>query len=264
MSAGAQRAARAAAIIAACWRERRKIDALPDDARPRTLEEGFLAQAALAGALDDTVRGWKLAATAERGQRHIGVDGPVPGRLFASRVAANGAELPMDGNRMLVAECEFVFVLGADLPPRALPYTRDEVMAAVADLHPGLELPDSRFTDFARAGAAQLAADDACAHWMVIGEATDADWRGVDLAAHATCLRINGREVTRGRGADVLGDPRDALTWLANQHRVLGVGLAAGQAITTGVTGAPSPIAAGDRVEADLGAFGRVGATLVT
>ena len=95
--------------------------------------------------------GYKLAATAETGQRHIGVDGPVIGRLLASRVLGDHATLALQGNRMLVAECEFVFKLADDLPPRKTPYQRAEVMAAVASLHPGLELPDSRFADFATA-----------------------------------------------------------------------------------------------------------------
>jgi 2-keto-4-pentenoate hydratase len=97
---------------------------------------------------------------------------------------------------------------------------------------------------------------------MVIGPATAADWRSVDLRAHVTRLLVNGHEATQGSGADVLGDPRDALTWLANSHALLGEGLRRGQAVTTGVTGRPCPIRAGDRIEADLGAFGRVRAQL--
>lgn len=252
----------AAAIIAACWSQARKIDALPEPLRPHTLAEGFVVQAALGAALGDRAIGWKLAATAAPGQRHIGVDGPIPGRLFAQRVVEHGARVAMDGNRMRVAECEFVFRLGRELPPRERAYTPDEVMAAVESLHPGLELPDSRFEDFAHAGAAQLAADNACAHWMAIGPATAADWRAADLAAHATCLRINGETITRGRGADVLGDPRVALTWLANRHALTGEGLHAGQFVTTGVTGTPSPITEGDRIEADLGLFGTVGVSI--
>jgi 2-keto-4-pentenoate hydratase len=97
---------------------------------------------------------------------------------------------------------------------------------------------------------------------MAIGAPSDADWRALDLAAHATCLRINAEVVTRGHGADVLGDPRAALTWLANRHALIGEGLRAGQFVTTGVTGAPSPICEGDRIEADLGVFGTVGVSI--
>ena len=128
----------------------------------------------------------------------------------------------MFGNKMAAAECEFVFKLKSDLAPRKLPYSRDEVLNAVESLHPGLELPDSRFADFAAAGGPQLAADNACTHWMVIGEPTDADWRSVDLSQHKTYLRVDGVIATQGTGADVLGDPRDALTWLANNTNAQG------------------------------------------
>jgi len=249
-------------MIARCWREASKCGDLPAAVRPRTLAEGYQAQAGLAAVMGDSVIGYKLAATASKGQQHLRVDGPLVGRLLASRVVGDGNTLAMQGNRMLVAECEFVFKLNRDLPPRATAYTRDEVMAAVASLHPGLEIPDSRFEDFAGAGAAQLAADNACTHWMVIGAPTSANWRDVDLAAHATCLHINGAVVTRGRGEDVLGDPRNALTWLANQFAILNDGLRAGQMITTGVTGQPSAIMCGDRVTADLGEFGTVSAQI--
>lgn len=253
----------AAALIASAWREARKLTMLPEDCRPATLEAGFRCQAGLPAAMGETVVGWKLAATAASGQQHLHVDAPIPGRLLASRCLEDGATVPLQGNRMLVAECEFVFRLGQDLAPRATPYSPEEVMAAVASLHPGLELPDSRFDDYTAVGAAQLAADNACAHWMVVGPATTTDWRSLDLSAQATRIVINDVEVTSGRGADVLGDPRHALTWLANQHEVLGEGLRAGQFVTTGVTGMPSPIASGDRVTADLGSIGTVSASIV-
>ena len=252
----------AAAIIADHWQSRTKIAHLPDDVRPPDLEQGYAIQAELPVALADPLVGWKIAATSERGQSHIGVEGPLAGRLFGRRVVEGGAAVPMDGNQMRVAECEFVFVLAKDLPPRETPYQRDEVLAAVAFLQPGLELPDSRFEDFASVGAAQLAADDACAHWMVVGPASGAEWRSVDLSAHRTCLRINGEIVTVGSGADVLGDPVTALRWIVNRHVLLGEGFKAGHLVTTGVTGRPCPIREGDRVEADLGIFGRVTTTL--
>ena len=138
MNESTERAQRAAKIIAQCWRGASKRGDLPADVRPQTLAEGYRVQAGLAAAMGDSVIGYKLAATAEQGQRHLGVDRPVVGRLLASRVVGDGSTLAMQGNKMLVAECEFVFKLADDLPPRATPYTRDEIIAAVASLHPGL------------------------------------------------------------------------------------------------------------------------------
>ena len=72
-----------------------------------------------------------------------------------------GTTLSLAGNRMRVVEPEFAFRTGAPLPPRSTTYAADEVLEAVTSLHPAFEVPDSRFADFARAGKAQLIADDA-------------------------------------------------------------------------------------------------------
>ncbi len=69
---------------------------------------------------------------------------------------------------MRVAEVEFAFTMGTDLPPRDVPYRLDEVMAAVASLHPAIEIPDSRYRSFTEVGAPQLIADNACAHQFVL------------------------------------------------------------------------------------------------
>ncbi|MCH9674209.1 MAG: hydratase, partial [Gammaproteobacteria bacterium] len=96
-------------------------------------------------------------------------------RLLSSRVLNSGANVALADNRMRVAEAEFAFKLGSDLPPRERPYSMQEVVDAAASLHPAIELPDSRFADFTVVGGAQLAADNACTHWFVLGPPSDAD-----------------------------------------------------------------------------------------
>jgi len=61
-----------------------------------------------------------------------------------------------------------------------------------------------------------------------------------------------------GSGAAVLGDPRAALTWLANELSAQGTSLAAGQVVTTGTCTIPLPIAPGDEIVSDMGLLGRV------
>lgn len=252
----------AARVLADCWTRGEKLAQLLAPVRPSTIAEGYAAQAALVGQLSDHVVGWKIAATSSNGQRHIGVDGPIAGRLFARRVLSDGATISMHGNAMCAAECEFVFRMAKPLIARRDGYARAEVIAAIGSLHPGLELPDSRFTQFANAGVAQLLADNACTHYMVIGDASDDAWRTTELDSHATMLSVDGVRVTQGSGADVLGDPLTALTWLVNELCRQAIDLNAGQWVTTGVTGQPSAIQAGNRVVADLGTFGSVTAQL--
>src|SRR5579862_4617295 len=75
--------------------------------------------------------GWKIAATSEAGQKHINVDGPMAGRILSETLIADGGTASMAGNEMRVAEPEFAFRMGRDLPPRSQPYTVREVLDAV-------------------------------------------------------------------------------------------------------------------------------------
>lgn len=252
------RAQEAADLIWRHWQDGSVMPALPDGLRPETRREGYAVQAGLERHSDRPLFGWKIAATSTAGQRHIGVDGPLAGRILAERVHAPGAVLSLTGNRMRVAELEFAFRMGRDLPPRAAAYSEAEVLDAVAGLHPAIEVPDSRFVRFEAAGAAQLIAEAACARDFLLGPATDADWRSIDLAAHRVLGTMPRTGEHPGIGANVLGDPRTALAWLVNELSGLGITLAAGQVVTTGTCVVPMAIAPGDRVHGDFGVLGSV------
>jgi len=253
----------AAALLWTCRQSGTVIDSLPAALRPHDTPAGHAIQAALPAAASQPVVGWKIAATSAAGQAHIGVDGPLPGRILDSFVQPTGATLSLAGNRMRVVEPEFAFRMGAALPPRATPYSAGEVLAAVASLHPAFEVPDSRYVDFARAGKAQLLADDACCGRFAFGPAAPASWREADLAAHrvrATVFGADGRVrfAREGEGRALLGNPLAALTWLANELSSLGIGLQVGDWASCGTCMVPLEIAPGDRVVADYGAFGRI------
>jgi 2-keto-4-pentenoate hydratase len=251
----------AAAQILKHWRQGSRLDSLASADAPQSRADGYAIQSALAQLSGQDVLGWKIAATSTAGQKHIGVDGPLAGRLLADHCYQDGALLPFGGNTMRVIEAEFAFVMATSLPPQPAGYTQDEVLAAVDRLHVALEIPDSRFTDFVRMGGPNLIADNACAHDFVLGPVAPALWRELDLSAHKVTLTLNETDAHPGIGANVLGDPRIALTWLANELSGIGVTLEAGQIVTTGTCIVPAPIAPGDRVNADFGALGRVTAS---
>lgn len=253
---------RAAELIREYWRHGDVIEYVKADLWPDTPEEGYAIAARLAELFKEPVVGWKIAATAEAGRSHINVDRPLAGRLYESIVRADGGKCSFAKNRMAVAEAEFAFTMGQDMAPRDRAYTEDEVAEAIASLHPGLELPDSRFEDFTIPGTAGLIADNACARHFVLGPATAESFNAADLKDHGSQLIVNDEVVTEGSGADALGGPLTALTWLVNTLSEQGITLAAGEFVTTGVTGQPSPIKVGDRVTCDLGVFGSVSTEL--
>lgn len=248
------------------WRHRESgqaLDALPAELRPSDRTTGHAIQARLPEVTGRGVVGWKIAATSAAGQAHIGVSGPLAGRVLEGLVDGDGAVVSLSGNLMCVAEPEFAFRFGQALAPRPTPYTVEDVLQAVDAMLPSIEVPNSRFHDFARAGEAQLIADDACAHRFAIGVPTAVDWRALDLRTHRVRAEVRGADgsvhTTReGDGTAVLGDPRVALAWLVNELSGLGIALEPGQWVSTGTCMVPLAVRPGDEVEVNYGVLGQL------
>ena len=255
--------AAAADLLLSNWSATTRIDALPEAMRPKSRAEGYDAAAAVAQRSGSSVAGWKIAATSEAGQKHINVEGPLIGRILKSRMQAPGSAVTLGDNIMKVAEAEFAFGFTKDLPARKEPYTQEEALAAVGSLHLSIEVPDSRYRDFTKVGAAQLIADTACASWLVLGPAVDRPWRHIDLSTHVVKGFRNGAQVAEGTGKAVLGDPRKALAWFVNEASAYCGGVSAGQFVTTGTCIIPMAIAPGDEVRIDYGELGAISCKIV-
>ncbi len=263
MSDMANSAKEAAAILWAHWQGGTCISALPENCRPADIEAGYLAQQAMIEISGQKPVGYKIAASSKAGQAHLKITHPVYGRLLESKVLISGEKATWLDHPMSVAELEFAFRFGSDLPARKMPYEMAEVMAFVDAMHIGIELPGSRFKDAAGAGIAQIIADNASANLYVLGPQAAGNWRGVDLAGHKVRMLVDGVEKTRGVGGDALDDPRLSLTWLVNQLGQKDVGIEKGQMVTTGVCGQPVAVFQGQNVVGDFGEFGEVSVQLV-
>lgn len=252
--------AEAANLIWDTWNAGAVISELPEPLRPGSRHDGYAIQTLMATKSRSGLTGWKIAATSKAGQAHIGVDGPIAGRLLREKTHQSGATISLTGNRMRLAEPEFAFRVGRALQPRTPPYAVEEAVAAMDALVPAIEIPDSRLTNFITAGAAQLIADNACGREFIAGSPAQADWRSIDLAKHAVHARVGDRYTRDGLGANVLGDPRMALTWLVNELSALDITLNAGEIITTGTCMAPLAVDSGDEVTIDFGVLGALSA----
>lgn len=245
----------AARLLHAAWRDQRPISGLPDSCRPHSLDDGYRIQAALEVLHDAPLAGYKIGATNEAAQRIFDVDAPFFGRVFASSLLDSPARVAAGAVRLYIVEAEFDFTFREDLPPRDSAYSWDDVMAAVDNLHPAIEIPDSRYENWRAAGMPQLIADNAVAALLVMGSPAP-DWRDLDLSRQAVTIKVNGEAVDEGSGANVLGDPRNALVWLANELSAHGLALKAGQVVTTGSAANVITVNPGDIVVADFGTLG--------
>ena len=250
-------AERAARLLLEARERRKALADFPESCRPRTIEDGYAVQAALERLDGRPVAGWKIGATSERIQKQLGLDRPFPGRVFAPSVLKSPARISRGDFLQVALEVEFAFRLARELPPRRQAYSRAEVEAAVLSLHPACELVDARTSLGFKLPAPYVLADNGCNAALVEGAAVP-DWRRFDLARHKVTLTLNGKKAAEGTGADALGHPLAALTWLANELSRRRLGLKAGQIVTTGTCCGFHPLKAGDEAVADYGALGKV------
>jgi len=236
-----------------------RLAELPALARPLTTEQAYCCQEILVHRLLEhyggPAIGYKVACTNPIAQRQLNVDGPFYGHLLGTFCYESPARVPAAQFVERIIEAEFAFCMARDLPPVATPRQRDEVASAVEGVLPGIEIVDSRFESWTTMGAPSLIADNACNAAWVRGPLMK-DWRGLDLAAQPVRLTVNGSVARQGAGSAVLGHPLNALLWLVNTLSSRGVGLQAGQYITTGVTTEVYWAERGDRITADFGAVG--------
>lgn len=83
-------------------------------------------------------------------------------------------------------------------------------------------------------------------------------WRSLDLAALTPLGRITGKADVEGKGANVLGSPRTAMTWLVNELSAMGFTARKGETVSTGTCLVPMAIAPGDHVRGEFAGLGAV------
>lgn len=215
-----------------------------------------LVQARIAGGV--TVVGRKIGATSKAVQDQLGVDQPDFGYLLSDMdvsygAAADGPPISMSTLVQPRVEAEVAFRLGRDIDVPEEQITLEFVRDAVEVALPALEIVDSRIADWAITFT-DTVADNASSGLFVIG--TDpkplAEISPVDVEMSLT---INGEVRSSGNGAACLGDPLEALRWLAVQSTRFGDPLRAGQLILSGALGPFVPFAPGDRVVASISGF---------
>ncbi len=218
------------------------IAVLPEALRPTDQAGAYAIQhAGMAGV---AIGGWK-----------VGAPGPVAPCLCAPMPASGIQASParIAGGRLRGVEAEVAFRLGADLPPRGTPYSRAEVIAALATAHPVIEVLEAAYADLKAVGPLDLLADRIAHGGFVYGEGVAA-WQGLEFAAMTVTQRIGDPEIVRT--GNPAGDMIRLVEWLANEGSVWAGGLRAGQIVTCGSWTGMSWAAAGARVSVDFSGLG--------
>lgn len=176
------------------------------------------------------VSGYKAGFTSAGAQKAFGIANPVYAPLFEDMRVEPGGSIRAGEYAALRAEVEVAFRLSAGLEPG---FDAAALRRAVGSVHVALDLADLRLEGRPSAGA--LIADGVGARHYALGPPHAAS----DLhPAPITCeLEVDAAVFTRAPSSDALGDPWQALAWLAAEHLRRGGRFEAGQVILTGALG---------------------------
>jgi 2-keto-4-pentenoate hydratase len=198
------------------------------------------------------VVGRKIGLTSPAVQAQLGVHQPDFGVLMADMEVPDRGIAPMDRLLQPKVEAEIAFVLRADADVVDPDRVRDAVDYAVA----ALEIVDSRIVGW-DISFVDTVADNASSGLFVLGEQR-VGLDAIEPSNVAMEMTLNGQVVSTGTGVACLGDPLEALAWLARTARDLGDPLRGGQVVLSGALGPMSPVSTGDDVRAHITGLGSV------
>ena len=196
----------AAGMLLEARRTNKPIDDLPAALQPVNLEEAYFIQDRLALAYGE-IGGWKVGAGTPEATPMFA---PMPLVWIGSNNAVLGGR-----HRFRGLEAEIAFLFAKDLPPREKPYSRDEVVAAIASCHPAIEVIESGLTDPTKAAKLSMIADLQMHGAFVYGAAV-ADWQSIDFSKEHVTLGCRWRGESGPHRLEHFGRP-DASAAVAGQ-----------------------------------------------
>ena len=128
-----------------------KHESMVDKIDEPTLENAYRVQDAFIEIMTERgeeIVGWKVALTSKAMQEFCGVDHPLSGAIFKSKVHPSPYSLDLDNHRHLGLECEIAVQMGSDLKLGESPHTRESVASQVEICYPAFELIEDRNADY--------------------------------------------------------------------------------------------------------------------
>ena len=233
----------------------RVLDPLTSRYADLTIEDAYRIQQRLNARrieAGERVIGKKIGVTSQVVMNMLGVYQPDFGMLTDVMLYEEGDSIPAASLIQPKAEGEIAFVLKHDLQGPGV--TAEDVLAATGGVMACFEIVDSRIRDW-KIRIEDTVADNASCGVFVLGQRV-VDPREVDLVGCAMKLEKNGEVVTTGSGAAALGNPLEAVAWLANTLGQLNESLKAGEVVLSGSLAAMVPVAAGDNLNVSLDGIG--------
>lgn len=201
------------------------------------------------------IKGHKIGLTSKAMRSTSGAKEPDYGTLTDDFFVMEGSTVPPGRLHRPLVEVEIAFVLKEDLVGPAINVV--DVIRATDFVLPCLEIVDSRQTARGPTPLVDTIADAASCGCVVLG-ANPRRLDEIDVRRIGAVLLKNGDVEESGVAAAVMGNPVNAVAWLANKLHELGVALKAGHVLLSGSFVKAIPFAPGDTLTAIFDTLGEV------
>lgn len=204
----------------------------------------------------ERVIGKKIGVTSSPVQEMLGVFQPDYGFLTDAMLLPNGVAKIED----LIApraEAEIAFTLKKNLKGPGV--TADDVIEATDYVESAIEIVDSRIKDWRITIQDTIADNASCGLFVLSSQKVSVD--SVNLPEVQVDFYKNGELISQGSGEAVMGNPAEAVAWLANTLGERGVSLNAGEVVLSGSMIPLAPAVKGDVFEMKISELGSCTAT---
>jgi 2-keto-4-pentenoate hydratase len=219
---------------------------LPAALAPTSLEEAYFVQDAMYNAIEPAgtqgPRAWKVGAPSPDAT-------PLFGPMISRWIKESPALFDDPRHRLRGLEAEIAFLIGKDMPPRATPYLREELVDAIVSCHPAIEELEAGLTVPSQAARFSMIADLQMHGGFIHGAAVPG-WQQIDFAKESVSLAVDGdvkveRTASNSAGTDLLR----LVLYLVNEGAARTGGLQRGSWVTTGSWTGNTFASAGSTVE---------------
>lgn len=198
--------------------------------------------------------GRKVGMTSSAMREQFGIEEPDYGYLIEECKYENDAQLDCGAFLDPMVEAEIAFVLKDDLDQENV--SAADVRAATEYIVAALEIIDARTQHFDTTIQDSIA-DNASFGAYVTGDIILSP-EDKDLSLLGIIVEKNNKQITTSSGASVMGDPANAVAWLANKMKSLGEPLKKGEFVLSGSFISAIPVKAGDVVAVRYGGLGEM------
>ena len=208
-------------------------------------DTAYQVQADLTALKKEAVGGYKVSLTSEETQKMFASTTPLYGAQVKSHFLASPVKRSLKTLMEPLVEVELEFRAKEDL------HASDslEDLMKKTKVAAGMEVPDSRFSDWFPKLSKYMVMSDAAVGGLVLygkEDETTNVFKNTDDVATVKCqLFHDGKKVRDGVASEVLGNPLKSLHWLVAKLEEQGKGFKAGQLVSSGTFVLPPKLAVG-------------------